>query len=111
MDSVHGSWTSSGVAGPRVHCGLPPLPQRLAARVETGQARHGATEGPLTRARMTVKRRRTDGGASVPNGYSASAIEEGRRKCEGVRCSTEVWGSFYRAGREAGAAGNRGRRR
>jgi hypothetical protein len=25
MDSVHGSWTSAGVAGPRVHCGLPPM--------------------------------------------------------------------------------------
>ncbi len=25
MDSVHGSWTSAGVAGPRVHRGLPPV--------------------------------------------------------------------------------------
>jgi hypothetical protein len=80
-------------------------------RVETGRARRGATGGPLTRAWMTVRRRRTDGGASVPNGYDAGVIEEGRRKGEGVRCSTEVWGSFYRPGREAGAAGNRGRRR
>jgi hypothetical protein len=80
-------------------------------RVETVQARRGATGGPLTRARMTVRRRRTDGGASVPNGYGAGAIEEGRRKGEGVRCSTEVWGYFYRAGREVGAARNRGRQR
>ncbi len=58
---------------------------------------------------MTVRRRRTDGRASVPNGYGTVAIEEGRRKGEGVSCSTEVWGSFYRAGREAGAAKNRGR--
>jgi hypothetical protein len=78
--------------------------------METGRARRSATGGPLTRARMTVRRRHTDGGDSVPNGYGAGAIEEGRRKGEGVRCSTEVWGSFYRAGREAGAAGNRGRR-
>jgi hypothetical protein len=49
-----------------------------------------------------VRRRRTDGGASVPNGYGVGAIEEGWRKGEGVRCSTEVWGSFYRARREAG---------
>jgi hypothetical protein len=86
-------------------------PQWLAARVEMGRARRGATGGPLTRARMTVWRRRTDDGASVPNGYGAGAIEEGRRKVEGVRCSTEVWGSFYRVGREAGAARNRGWRR
>jgi hypothetical protein len=75
--------------------------------VETGRAQRGMTGGPLTRARMTVRRQRTDGGASDPNGYGPGAIEEGRRKGEGVRCSTEVWGSFYRAG----AAGNRGRRR
>jgi hypothetical protein len=25
MDSVHGSWTNAGVAGPRVHRGLPPV--------------------------------------------------------------------------------------
>jgi hypothetical protein len=25
MDSVHGSWTNAGVAGPRVHRGLPPM--------------------------------------------------------------------------------------
>jgi hypothetical protein len=60
---------------------------------------------------MTVRRRRTDGGASVPNGYDVGAIEEGRKKGEGVTCSTEVWESFYRAGREAGAAENRGWRR
>jgi hypothetical protein len=60
---------------------------------------------------MTVRRRRTDGGASDPNGYGAGEIEQGRRKGEGVRCSTELWGSFYRAKREAGAAGNRVRRR
>jgi hypothetical protein len=79
--------------------------------VETGRARRDGTGGPLTRAQMTVRRRRTDGGASVLNGYGAGAIEEGRRKGEGVRCSTEVWGSFYRAMREAGAAENHRRRR
>jgi hypothetical protein len=50
---------------------------------------------------MTTRRRRIDGRASVPSGHSAGAIEEGRRG-EGVRCSTGVWGSFYRVGREAG---------
>jgi hypothetical protein len=49
-----GAWPS-GRSGPR----------RLTASVETGRARHGATGGPLTRARMTVRRRRTDGGASA----------------------------------------------
>jgi hypothetical protein len=59
---------------------------------------------------MMARRWRTDGGASVPSGHGAGAIEEGRRRGEGVRCSTRVWGSFYRVRREAGAAGNRGRR-
>jgi hypothetical protein len=125
MDSVHVSWTSAGwpvhgstVDTPRGRrqglAGAWPSgrsrPRRLAVRVETGWAQRGATGGPLTRARMMVRRRRTDGGALVPNGYGVGAVEEGRRKGEGVRCSTEVWGSFYRAGREAGAARNRGRR-
>jgi hypothetical protein len=50
------------------------------------------TGGPLTEARMTVRRRHTDGGALVPNGYGAGVIEEGRRKDEGVRCSIDMWG-------------------
>jgi hypothetical protein len=33
--------------------------------VETGQARRGATGRPLTRARMMVRRWRTDDGASA----------------------------------------------
>jgi hypothetical protein len=49
-----GAWPS-GRSGPR----------RLAARVETGRARRSATGGPLTRARMTMRRRRTDSGASA----------------------------------------------
>jgi hypothetical protein len=32
MDSVHGPWTSVGVAGPRVHRGLPPWPTARARR-------------------------------------------------------------------------------
>jgi hypothetical protein len=51
---------------------------------------------------MMVRRRRTDGGASVPNGYNAGTIEEGRRKSEGVRCSTEVWGPFIGPGGRRG---------
>jgi hypothetical protein len=80
-------------------------------RVEMGRARHGATGELLTGARMMARRRRTDGGALVPSGHGAGAIEEGRRRGEGVRCPTGVWGSFYRVRREAGVAGNCGRRR
>jgi hypothetical protein len=86
-------------------------PRWLAARVETGRARRGATGGLLTGARMMARRRRTDGGTLVPSGQDVGAIEESRRRGEGLRCSTGVWGSFYRVGREAGAAGNRGWRR
>jgi hypothetical protein len=32
MDSVHGSWTSAGVPGARVHRGLPPWPIARAHR-------------------------------------------------------------------------------
>jgi hypothetical protein len=85
-------------------------PRWLATRVETGQARCGATEGLLTGAQLTARRRRTNSGASVPSGHGAGAIEEGRRRGEGVRCFTGVWGSFYRVRTEAGAAGNRGQR-
>jgi hypothetical protein len=67
------------------------------------------TGGLLTGARMMVRRQRTDDGASVPSGHGAGLIEEGRRRGEGVRCCTGVWGSFYGFGREAGAAENRGR--
>jgi hypothetical protein len=49
-----GAWPS-GRSGPR----------RLTARVETGRAQCGMTGRPLTRARMTVRRQRTDNGASA----------------------------------------------
>jgi hypothetical protein len=75
MDSVHVSWTSAGVAGPpwtpprgrwQELAGAWPSgrsgPRRLAVRVETGRARRGVTGRPLTRARMMVRRRRTDDG-------------------------------------------------
>jgi hypothetical protein len=80
MDSVHGSWTSAGVAGLWVHRGLLPWPmarlvgawpsgrsgpRSLAARVETERAQCDATGRPLTRAQTTVRRQRTDDGASV----------------------------------------------
>jgi hypothetical protein len=66
---VHGSTVDSprgqrqGLAGvwPSGHSG----PQRLTARVETERAQRGATGRPLTRAWTTVRRWRTDDGASI----------------------------------------------
>jgi hypothetical protein len=46
MDSVHGPWTSAGVAGPRVHRGHPP--------VADGRARRSLALRPL---RATEARR------------------------------------------------------
>jgi hypothetical protein len=105
MDSVHGSVDRAGLAGPRFHRGLHTGrrqvltgarpngrsgPSRLATRVTTGRVRRGTIGGPLTGAQMISWRWRTGGGASAPSGYSAGAIEEGRRRGEGVRCSTRV---------------------
>jgi hypothetical protein len=124
VDHVHESVDHAGVAGPRFHRGLHggrrhglagarPSgrcgPRRLVARVATGRARCGMTRGPLTRARTMVRRWRTGSGASATSGHGVSMIEEGRRRGEGVRCSTGVWVPFYRVGREAGAAENSGR--
>jgi hypothetical protein len=61
MDSPRGRRQELAGAWPSGRSG----PRRLAARVETGRARRGATGRPLTRARMTVRRRRTDDGASA----------------------------------------------
>jgi hypothetical protein len=80
-------------------------------RVATRRGRHNTTRGPLNGARTTVRRWRTGGGALTPSGYGAGADEEGRRRGGGVRCSIGVWVLFYRVGKEAGAAGNGGRRR
>jgi hypothetical protein len=80
-------------------------------RVAMGRARRCATGGPLTEARTTARRWCTGGGASAPNGHGAVTIEEGRRRGEGVSCSTGVWVPFYRVGREAGAVGNSRRQR
>jgi hypothetical protein len=64
----------------------------------------GRLGGPLTEARTTVRRWHIGGGASTPSGHGAGTIEEGRRRGEGVRCSTGVWVPFYRVRWEAGAA-------
>jgi hypothetical protein len=119
-------WTKSdhaGVAGPRFHRGLhggrwPGLvgarpsgrsgPRRLAARVVTGRARLGATGGPLTGARATARRRRTGDEASAPSAHGVGTVDEGRRRGEGVRCSTGVRVPFYRVGRGAGRPGMAG---
>jgi hypothetical protein len=57
---------------------------------------------------MTARRRRTDGGALVPSGHGAGAIEEGRSRVEGVRCSTGVWGPFIGSGGRRGRPGTAG---
>jgi hypothetical protein len=75
------------------------------------RARRGVTGGPLTGAQTTARRWRTGDGALAPSGRGTGTIEEGRRRGEWVTCSTGVWVPFYRVGREAGAAGNSGRRR
>jgi hypothetical protein len=59
---------------------------------------------------MMVTRQRNGGGALTQTGGGASAIEDRRRRVGGVGCSTGVWASFYRAGREAEMAGIGGRR-
>jgi hypothetical protein len=68
------------------------------------------TRGPLTRARAMARRRHTGDEASAPSSHGAGTIEEGRRRGEGVRCSTGVRVPFYRVGREAGVARNGGQR-
>jgi hypothetical protein len=104
MDSVHGSWTRAGVAGPRVQRGLPPWPtarlagawpsghsgpRRLAARVETERAQRGVTGRPLTRARTMVRRWRTDDGASAVERVCAGAKEsKGELESEGRMCGS-----------------------
>jgi hypothetical protein len=39
---------------------------------------------------MTVRRRRTDGGGSVPSGHSTGVIEKGRRRGEVLHRSVGV---------------------
>jgi hypothetical protein len=126
VNQVHEFVDRAGVAGPRFHRELhsgrrPRLigarpsdrsgPRRLAARVATGMARRGATRGPLTGAWATARRRRTGDEVLAPGDHGAGTIEEGRRRGEGVRCSTGVRVPFYRVRREAGVAGNGGRQR
>jgi hypothetical protein len=120
VGQVHEFVDRAGVAGPRFHRGLhggrwPELvgarpsgrsgPRRLATRVAMGRARRGVTGGPLTGARATARRRRTDDEASAPSSHGAGMIEEGRRRGEGVRFSTGVRLPFYRVGRGAGRPG------
>jgi hypothetical protein len=65
MDSVHGSWTSAGVARPRVHRGLPPSP--------TARARWSLDDGE-----EAAHRRRSFGSG-------ASSTREWRRARESLR--------------------------
>jgi hypothetical protein len=77
VDSVHGLVDHAGVASPRFHHGLHSGrqqgltgarpngrsgPRQLAASVEMGRARHGATRGPFTGARTMVRRWHTAAG-------------------------------------------------
>jgi hypothetical protein len=123
VDQVHEFVDRTGVAGRRFHRGLhngrlPGLigawpsgrsgPWRLAARVAKGRARRGTTGGPLTGARATARRQRTDNEGSAPSGHSVGTIMEGRRRGEGVRCSTRVRVPFFMVGRGAGRPGMAG---
>jgi hypothetical protein len=61
VDSTRGRRQELAGAWPSGRSGT----RRLTARVETGRARRGVTGRPLTRARITVRRRRTDDGALI----------------------------------------------
>jgi hypothetical protein len=106
---VHGSTVDSTVADGR---GSPEL--GLTAAPGRGGLlrgwRRGVTGGPLIGARTAVRWWHIGGGALTPSGYGAGANEEGKRQGEGMRCSTGVCVPFYSVRREAGAAGNGGRR-
>jgi hypothetical protein len=101
MDSDHGLWTSAGVAGPRVHHGLPPW---LMAR-----ARRSLAQQPLwaTEARReggdgtgTTRRDRETTHLSPDDGEKAThrrrskldaGVEESKRELqsEGRRCGSD----------------------
>jgi hypothetical protein len=55
-----------------------------------GQARRGVTGGPLTQARMTVRRRRTNGGEWQRSEFDAG-VEESKSELEseGRRCGSD----------------------
>jgi hypothetical protein len=56
----------------------------------------------LTGAWTAVRRWRTSIRTLSPSSCSAGTNEEGRRRSEGVRCSTGAWVPFYRVGRGHG---------
>jgi hypothetical protein len=120
---VHGSVNRAGVASPWFHHGLHSGrrqwltgarlngrsgPWRLAARVATRRGLCDVIRGLLIGAQTTVRRWRSGGGASAPSGYGACMNEEGRRRGEGVRCSTGVWVPFYWVGTKQGWPGMAG---
>jgi hypothetical protein len=109
MDSPHGRRQGLTGAWPSGRSG----PQRLAARVETEQAQRGATGRPLTRARTTVRRWRTDDGASAVERVrrgSGGEQERVRERGEEVWEWPGVLGGLYRGWGSTGEgvmAGNR----
>jgi hypothetical protein len=94
VDSFHGLWQGLARAWPSGRSG----PRRLAARVETGRARHGATGGPLTRARMTVRRRRDVCGEWQRSEFDAGVEESLKAGGGGAGVTGGPWGFIYGAG-------------
>jgi hypothetical protein len=105
--TARGPWAAPVHGGPRTgpwrwlaraHPSGRSVPRWHVMRVAMWSGRRGAIEGPLTRAWTTMKRWHTGGGTSAPSDDGAGIREEGRRRGEGVRCSTGVWAPFIGPG-------------
>jgi hypothetical protein len=112
MDSVHGSWTSAGVAGPRFHCGLHSGqqqglagarpsgrsgPRRLAVRRGKEGRRHGKSNLANIEAWKAARGWLTGGGVSAQKGSGEGTVRAKRRSAGGVGVFTEGGAAFYRA--------------
>jgi hypothetical protein len=113
MDSVHGSWTSAGVAGPQFHrelhsgwrqglVGARPSsrarPRRLVVRRGKEGWRHGESNLANTEAWKGARGRLTGGGVSAQKGSGEGTVRAKRRSAGGV-------GVFTEGGGDAGEAG------
>jgi hypothetical protein len=112
MDSVHGSWTSPGVVGPRFHRGLHSCrqqgligarpsgrsgPRRLAVRRGKEGRRHEETNLANTEAWKAARGRLTGGGVLAWKGGGEGTLRAKRRSAGGVGVFTEGGAAFYRA--------------
>jgi hypothetical protein len=112
MDSVHVSWTSAGVAGPRFHRGLHSGrrqgltgarpsgrsgPRRLAVRRGKEGRRHGECNLANTEAWKAVRGWLTSGGVLARKGGGEGTVRAKRRSAGGVGVFTEGGATFYRA--------------